>query len=75
MLLLTRNSDESIIIDGDIKITVLEVSGIQVKIGIDAPSEVKVYREEVHERMQSEKMPQIDLSDEITCEYMLPPYG
>ena len=37
MLLLTRNADESIIIDGGIKITVLEISGSKVKIGIDAP--------------------------------------
>ena len=49
MLLLTRNADESIIIDGGIKITVVEISGSHVKIGIDAPKEVKVY-----ERMQAE---------------------
>ena len=55
MLLLTRNADESIIIDGDIKITVLEISGSQVRIGIDAPADVKVYREEVYKRIQSEK--------------------
>ena len=54
MLLLTRSSDESIIIDGGIKITVLEIRGSQVKIGIDAPKEVKVYREEIVERMQAE---------------------
>ena len=54
MLLLTRSSDESIIIDGGIKITVLEISGSQVKIGIDAPKEVKVYREEIVERMKAE---------------------
>ena len=54
MLLLTRNSDESIIIDGGIKITVLEISGSHVKIGNDAPAEVKVYREEIVERMQAE---------------------
>ena len=54
MLLLTRNADESIIIDGSIKITVLEISGSHVKIGIDAPKEVKVYREEIYERMQAE---------------------
>ncbi len=54
MLLLTRNSEESIIIDGGIKITVLEISGSHVKIGNDAPAEVKVYREEIVERMQAE---------------------
>ena len=54
MLLLTRGSDESIIIDGNIKITVLEINGSHVKIGIDAPKEVKVYREETIKRMQAE---------------------
>ncbi len=54
MLLLTRNSEESIIIDGGIKITVLEISGSHVKIGNDAPAEVKVYREEIVERMQAQ---------------------
>ena len=43
LLILTRNSDESIIIDGGIKITILEISGSHVKIGIDAPKEIKVY--------------------------------
>ena len=54
MLLLTRGSDESIIIDGNIKITVLEINGSHVKIGIDAPKEVKVYREETIKWMQAE---------------------
>ncbi len=54
MLLLTRNSDESVINDGGIKSTVLEISGSHVKIGIDAPAEVKVYRKEIIERMKAE---------------------
>ena len=54
MLLLNRNIGETIIIDGDIRITVMEVSGNQISIGIDAPKEVKVYHNEIFERMQAE---------------------
>ena len=54
MLLLTRKIGESIIIDGDIKITIADIQGNQIRIGIDAPKEVKVYREEIVERMKAE---------------------
>ena len=54
MLLLTRKIGESIIIDGGIKITVADIQGNQIRIGIDAPKEVKVYREEIFEKMQAE---------------------
>ncbi len=47
MLVLTRRPGESIIIGGDITVTVLEVRGDQIRIGIDAPRSVKVHREEV----------------------------
>lgn len=47
MLVLTRRTNESINIGGDIVITVLEVKGDQVRIGIRAPREVAVHREEV----------------------------
>ena len=40
MLLLTRNIGETIIIDGDVRITVMEVSGNQIRIGIDAPKNI-----------------------------------
>ena len=52
MLLLTRRPSETIIINGNIKITVCSVKGNSVKIGIDAPPEVTVNREEVHDRIQ-----------------------
>ena len=48
MLVLTRKMGESITIGDDIRITVIAVKGQQVKIGIDAPSETKVYREEIY---------------------------
>ncbi|MBN4063493.1 carbon storage regulator CsrA [Cardiobacterium sp. AH-315-I02] len=55
MLLLTRNKDESIMIGDDIKITVLEIKGNQIRIGIDAPKNVVVNREEIHQRILQEK--------------------
>ena len=55
MLLLTRIIGETIIIDGGIKIIVMDIQNGQVRFGIDAPKEVKVYREEIYKKMQSEK--------------------
>ena len=54
MLLLKRIIGETIIIDGGIKITVMDIQNGQVRLGIDAPEEVKVYREEIVKRMQAE---------------------
>ena len=50
MLVLTRRINERILIGDDIVVTVLEVHGDQVRIGIDAPREIKVFREEVLQR-------------------------
>ena len=47
MLLLTRKAQESIIINGNIKITILKLDRGQVKIGIDAPKEIPILREEL----------------------------
>lgn len=49
MLVLTRRIGETLIIDGDIEVTLLGVGGIQVKIGIDAPEEVEIVRDELLE--------------------------
>ena len=54
MLALTRKKDESIVINGNIEITVLEVKGDHVKIGIQAPKNVPIYRKEVFEQIQKE---------------------
>lgn len=48
MLVLSRRSNESIIIAGNITVTVLEIRGDHVRIGIDAPREITVHREEIH---------------------------
>lgn len=52
MLALTRKKNEALIINNNIEITVLEVKGDQVKIGISAPKEVPVYRKEVYVQIQ-----------------------
>tara|TARA_B100001057_G_C22115048_1_gene668501 strand:+ start:348 stop:515 length:168 start_codon:yes stop_codon:yes gene_type:complete len=54
MLVLSRKAEESMFIGDDIKITVLDIRGGQVKIGITAPQEVKIHREEVLKRLAKE---------------------
>ena len=53
MLALTRKKGESLVINNNIEITVLEIRGDQVKIGISAPKEVPVYRKEVYLQIQN----------------------
>ena len=52
MLALSRKAGESIIINNDIEIVVLDVKGEQVKIGINAPKSVPIYRKEIYEQIQ-----------------------
>lgn len=54
MLILTRKLGENIRIGDKIKITILEIKGGQVKLGIEAPPHVAVHREEIYERIQEE---------------------
>lgn len=56
MLILARNVGDSLVIDGDIKVTVLGVEGSQVKLGIKAPKEVSVHREEIQNRIDNETL-------------------
>jgi carbon storage regulator len=56
MLILTRKLGERIVIGGDILITVVDVKGSQVRIGIDAPSHLGIYRQEILEKIQSENV-------------------
>lgn len=54
MLALTRKKGESIMVNNDIEISVLEIRGDQVKIGVTAPKEVPIYRKEVYLQIQKE---------------------
>jgi len=56
MLILTRKIDESIIIADHITVTVLEISGERVKIGIDAPRDVVILRQELQEQVRQENI-------------------
>lgn len=60
MLALTRKKGESIIIDNNIEISILEIRGDQVKIGISAPKEIPVYRKEVYLQIQEENKAAIE---------------
>ncbi len=54
MLALARKINQSIVIGSDIEITLLEIKGDQIKIGINAPKSVPIYRKEIYEQIQDE---------------------
>ncbi|MDZ7672941.1 MAG: carbon storage regulator CsrA [Halanaerobiales bacterium] len=56
MLILSRKEDEKILIDDDIKISIVEIKGNQVKIGIEAPQDVEILREEVFKSVEKENI-------------------
>ena len=55
MLILTRRVGETLVIGDDIRITVLGARGNQVRMGVNAPKNVAVHREEIYQRIQSER--------------------
>ena len=55
MLILTRNINQKLMIGDDVTIQILGVNGNQVRIGIDAPKEVAVHREEIYQKIQAKK--------------------
>ncbi|MEM7181321.1 MAG: carbon storage regulator CsrA [Spirochaetota bacterium] len=54
MLILSRKSNQSIVIGNDIELVVIEVRGDQVKLGIKAPKHISVFRKEIYEEIQAE---------------------
>lgn len=63
MLALSRKKNEAIVINNDIEITILEVHGDQVKLGITAPREVPVYRKEVYLQIRKENEQATSIED------------
>lgn len=60
MLILTRKTGEKVMIGDNVELTVLGIKGNQVRVGVDAPKDIAVHREEVYLRIQNEKQMQSD---------------
>lgn len=54
MLVLTRKAGESIVIGNQVRITILEIQGRQIRLGVEAPGDISVHRGEVYERIKQE---------------------
>lgn len=65
MLILTRRVGETLMVGDEITVTVLGVKGNQVRIGVNAPKDVAVHREEIYQRIQQEKNPDSVSDDDI----------
>jgi carbon storage regulator len=64
MLILTRKQGESVAIGDDIQVTVVEIQGKQVKLGVQAPREIAVHRQEIYEKIQKENIRAAQISQE-----------
>ena len=65
MLALSRKPGESVVIGNDIEITILEVTGEQVKVGIKAPQSVAIYRKELFEQIQESNREASKISEDV----------
>ncbi|MGN0291300.1 MAG: carbon storage regulator CsrA [Lachnospiraceae bacterium] len=63
MLALTRKKGESLIINNNVEVTVLEIRGDQIKLGISAPKDVSIYRKEVYLQIQEENKAAFGVTD------------
>ncbi len=66
MLILTRRVGETLMIGDDVSVTVLGVKGNQVRIGIDAPKDVAVHREEIYDRIRDEESGTVKFEEDPT---------
>ncbi|SDB23338.1 carbon storage regulator CsrA [Eubacterium oxidoreducens] len=73
MLALTRKKGESLMLNNNIEITILEIRGDQVKIGINAPKDVSIYRKEVYLQIQEENKAAQDAAGLAALKNMLGP--
>jgi len=64
MLILTRRSGESLYLGDNIKVTVLSVQGKQIKLGLEVPKDMTVYREEVYKRVQEQNRLAVESKDD-----------
>ena len=71
MLALTRKKGESLVVNNNIEITVLEIRGDQIKIGISAPKNVPVYRKEVYLQIQKENEASLKADGLEALKYLL----
>ena len=74
MLVLSRKKNESIVIDDNIVITVVEVRGDKVRLGIQAPREVPVHRSEVYEAIQTDLTSSTDVTVSTDVPEQQPPH-
>ena len=65
MLILSRNKGQKIMISEDIVISIIDVTGDQVRIGIEAPSHISVYREEIYEAIQAQNKTAVELNEHV----------
>lgn len=75
MLILTRRVGETLMVGDDVSVTVLGVKGNQVRIGVNAPKEVSVHREEIYQRIQREKLGKLAHLEAAMQSGQLPPFG
>ncbi|MEM9601896.1 MAG: carbon storage regulator CsrA [Pseudomonadota bacterium] len=66
MLILTRRVGETLVIGDEVTVTVLGVKGNQVRIGVNAPKEVSVHRQEIYDRIKQEQADSDDASNDVS---------
>ena len=65
MLILTRKKNESVIIDGNIEVKIIELEDGRVKIGIEAPREIEILRKELYDGMQEENKAAVNVGSKL----------